>query len=357
MGVKHAFVSGVADGGDATLVRPVDWNALHTVEGFELPLDISPAQLTADTHNWAPTGYDATTQVIRASTDASRTLTGLTGGSDGRVVVIRNVGFNNLVIAHENASSTAANRFTNPGSASFTLSSGTPVFLLYDSTDSRWTLIAPTGTHSIGGTTHSGTLAHSALSGLTTGDDHTHLQKESEKGAANGYASLGADSLVPQNQLGTGVQDGTKFLRDDGTWQAVGGVDTDKAHVDLFSKGATNTVGTTAEGAGITATNLGTTFKYAGAYPVVKMDGYTTIRLMVDGLNTAAQSGTVTVEVFNVTDATSLVSLTFSSTTRNRYENNAAIALTGLKTIVARVKSSVSTDDPIFHSISVWLER
>ena len=54
-------------------------------------------------------------------------------------------------------------------------------------------------------------------------DPHTEYQRESEKGAANGYASLGADSLVPQDQLGTGTQDGTKFLRDDGTWQTAPG--------------------------------------------------------------------------------------------------------------------------------------
>lgn len=54
-------------------------------------------------------------------------------------------------------------------------------------------------------------------------DPHTAYQRESEKGAASGYASLGADGLVPQDQLGTGTQDGTKFLRDDGTWQAAAG--------------------------------------------------------------------------------------------------------------------------------------
>jgi hypothetical protein len=66
----------------------------------------------------------------------------------------------------------------------------------------------------------SGVTDHGALTGLGD-DDHTQYQKESEKGAALGYASLGADTLVPQDQLGTGVQDGTKFLRDDGTWQTV----------------------------------------------------------------------------------------------------------------------------------------
>ena len=79
---------------------------------------------------------------------------------------------------------------------------------------------------------HPDLTAHDAL-GLATdselsthagaADPHTGYQKESEKGAAGGYASLGADSLVPQDQLGTGVQDGTKFLRDDGTWQAGSG--------------------------------------------------------------------------------------------------------------------------------------
>lgn len=54
-------------------------------------------------------------------------------------------------------------------------------------------------------------------------DPHTAYQRESERAAANGYASLGADILVPQEQLGTGAQDGTKFLRDDGTWQTAPG--------------------------------------------------------------------------------------------------------------------------------------
>ncbi len=50
-------------------------------------------------------------------------------------------------------------------------------------------------------------------------DPHTGYQKESEKGAANGYASLGAGTLVPAAQLATGSPDGTKYLRDDQTWQ------------------------------------------------------------------------------------------------------------------------------------------
>lgn len=54
-------------------------------------------------------------------------------------------------------------------------------------------------------------------------DPHTGYQKESEKGVANGYASLGAGTLVPAAQLATGTPDGTKYLRDDQTWQPVTG--------------------------------------------------------------------------------------------------------------------------------------
>jgi hypothetical protein len=50
------------------------------------------------------------------------------------------------------------------------------------------------------------------------GDPHTGYQRESEKGAASGYASLDAGTLVPFAQLGSGSADGTKFLRDDRTW-------------------------------------------------------------------------------------------------------------------------------------------
>ena len=52
------------------------------------------------------------------------------------------------------------------------------------------------------GVAEAGTLDHgAALTGLTD-DDHTQYQKESEKGAASGYASLGADTKVPAAELG-----------------------------------------------------------------------------------------------------------------------------------------------------------
>lgn len=54
-------------------------------------------------------------------------------------------------------------------------------------------------------------------------DPHAGYQKESEKGIANGYAGLDASALVPTAQMATGTPTGTKFLRDDRTWQTVSG--------------------------------------------------------------------------------------------------------------------------------------
>lgn len=53
---------------------------------------------------------------------------------------------------------------------------------------------------------------------VAAADPHTGYQRESEKGAANGYAPLSSGVLVPVAYLGSGTPDSTVFLRGDGTW-------------------------------------------------------------------------------------------------------------------------------------------
>lgn len=99
----------------------------------------TPSTITSDQNNYSVpvTGY-----FIRLSTDASRTLTGLTFGGggvgDGQVHLIVNVGSNDLVLAHESASSTAANRFLCSTGANITLSANQAADLIYDGTTQRW---------------------------------------------------------------------------------------------------------------------------------------------------------------------------------------------------------------------------
>jgi hypothetical protein len=46
-------------------------------------------------------------------------------------------------------------------------------------------------------------------------------ESTSHKGTSNGYAGLDVNSHVPATQLGSGTPNGTKYLRDDNTWQTV----------------------------------------------------------------------------------------------------------------------------------------
>ena len=47
MAVKHDFVSAVADGADATLVRPSNWNAAHTIDNSTITNDMLAGSIAA----------------------------------------------------------------------------------------------------------------------------------------------------------------------------------------------------------------------------------------------------------------------------------------------------------------------
>jgi hypothetical protein len=73
--IKHAFTSGVADGGDSSLVRPSNWNADHSIDTFvDLPAIAQPASPGAATMRmWAKNraGRMFPTVVDAAGTDFS----------------------------------------------------------------------------------------------------------------------------------------------------------------------------------------------------------------------------------------------------------------------------------------------
>lgn len=96
----------------------------------------TPAQLTANVNDYAPTGF-STASTVRLSSDNLRTVTGLAGGAAGRTVTLMNIGEFAITLATESTSSTAGNRFA-LGSADFTLAKGSALTLWYDGTSSRW---------------------------------------------------------------------------------------------------------------------------------------------------------------------------------------------------------------------------
>ncbi len=130
---------------------------------FELIGTITPAQIIADTNNYNPTGL-STAVNLRLATDASRNITGLAGGADGRIFTLHNVGAFNWTLIDESGSSTAANRFALTGNQ--TITPDTSITIQYDATSQRWRVLSSSTAATIDqSTNYAWTGTHSFLSG------------------------------------------------------------------------------------------------------------------------------------------------------------------------------------------------
>lgn len=116
-------VAGVGGGSIATTL---------TVTG-----DITPSQITSNQNNYNPTGLSMAA-VIRLDSDAARNITGLDGGTDGRILILINKGSFPITLKSESSSSTAGLRFGFPSDV--VLGAKICTALIYDSTASRWML-------------------------------------------------------------------------------------------------------------------------------------------------------------------------------------------------------------------------
>lgn len=137
-------------GTSPTISNPGVTGSADFINAITLQGDISPAQLTANTNDWAPSGFSGVA-AVRFSTDASRNITGLAGGSDGRIIILHNIGAQNAVLINSSGSSTVANQFLFSGD--ITLAGNTSITLRYDATSSRWRDITTPGSGGGGGGT------------------------------------------------------------------------------------------------------------------------------------------------------------------------------------------------------------
>jgi hypothetical protein len=96
---------------------------------------ITPPQLTADQHNYNPSGL-GTASLLRLNSDAPRAITGIVGGQQGRLLTIHNFGLHNLTLRDESLSSTAANRFALLEDV--IISPDASAWLQYDASTGRW---------------------------------------------------------------------------------------------------------------------------------------------------------------------------------------------------------------------------
>lgn len=114
-------------------------------EAFAYTGIISPSVLSANTNNYAPTGY-LTSTFWRLSASVPVSITGIEGGSDGRVLwLFVPTGSSEITLTNEDASSLAANRFVLPGDANITMTVGQVAQFYYDNLISRWRLLSFSG--------------------------------------------------------------------------------------------------------------------------------------------------------------------------------------------------------------------
>lgn len=94
----------------------------------------TPAQLVANVNN-----YDmGLRSVVRLSSDASRNITGLDNVRDTKMILLINVGSFDIVLTHEDASSSIGNRIITITGASVTLAAAGSMILIYDAVSLRW---------------------------------------------------------------------------------------------------------------------------------------------------------------------------------------------------------------------------
>lgn len=103
---------------------------------------LAPSPLTGNTDNWAPTGVN-NYGVLHVTSSSAVDLTGIQAPSPATltIVILINSGSFTITLKHDNAGSTAANRFYLPQSLDMALPTNGSALLLYDTAYSRWRAI------------------------------------------------------------------------------------------------------------------------------------------------------------------------------------------------------------------------
>ena len=127
-------------------------------------------QLLANTNNWV---LDTGRTLFFVDADAARNVTGIAGGVDGWHITLVNDGSFAITFQHQNASSTAGNRFLFSTALDVVLAAGTSMTIFYDSTVARWRdLTLPSSAFSrVSGALTEGSVVFANSTGVLTQDN------------------------------------------------------------------------------------------------------------------------------------------------------------------------------------------
>lgn len=122
-------------GQDLDIVEPVLTSPM--LEGTTIIRGIiTPATLSTSQDDYNPTGLDTAT-ILRLTASSPVNITGLAGGTQGRMITLINTVGETITLQREDAGSSAGNRFAF-SNASIALADFDTITLWYDATSSRW---------------------------------------------------------------------------------------------------------------------------------------------------------------------------------------------------------------------------
>ena len=163
--------------------------------------------------------------LIRYTGVASATFTGITGGTDGRILRVANVSSSDIIFNNLDGSSSSANQVITTTGTSVTIAPNGMITLAYDSSDSKWRIVSnPVGIGTIAGfafvqsgnafgtTASLGTTDANALNLITSGATRFALSAGSATLTGTGATSLastGALTLDAATALNVGTTNAT----------------------------------------------------------------------------------------------------------------------------------------------------
>lgn len=108
--------------------------AVNAIENVFNPATTTPAQIVANRNDYDP----GSGHFQRWDADAARDVTGMVAGTAGAVRLVTNISANTITIKHEDAASSAANRFLSVTGADLALAQNDIILAVYDGTTARW---------------------------------------------------------------------------------------------------------------------------------------------------------------------------------------------------------------------------
>ncbi len=119
-------------------------NARVRIDGMFNFAEVTPAQITSDQDDYVIQTTASGRMIQRLSTDATRTLTGITVEQTKDALWIVNAGSNDLILDHENVTSSGTNRIISPTASGLTLGPDDAAQLWHDPVDDRWRILSTT---------------------------------------------------------------------------------------------------------------------------------------------------------------------------------------------------------------------